>query len=160
MLGHVAARPGCLPLISMGVSPCLSIDIYISVNHRPGPVILHPRCTYPSKLLCFFSAVTGSECDYYTAVSIGRPRRLFYFYIFQKKNLQKYILVFKIYSSIPLPPGRGAAGGLPPPCWAVGTSLQIKIKFIYEQILGGGLPPPCRAAGPLPPSGGAAGTCT
>ena len=58
------------------VSPCQSIDIYISVNHRPGPVILHPRCTYPSKLLCFFSAVIGSQCDYYTAIkqSIGRPR--------------------------------------------------------------------------------------
>ena len=33
--------------------------------------------------------------------------RLFYFCIFQKKVLQKYIFGFRFYSSIPLPPGRG-----------------------------------------------------
>ena len=74
---------------------------------------------------------------------------VFFIFTFFKKKLQKYILVFKIYSSIPLPPGRGAAGGLPPPCWAVGTSLQIKNK-IYLRInpwwgpaapLSGGRPP-------------------
>ena len=37
-------------------------------------------------------------------------QRLLYFYIFQKKNLQKYIFGFRFYSSIPLPPGRGAVG--------------------------------------------------
>jgi len=57
---------------------------------------------------------------------------VFFIFTFFFKKLQKYILVFKIYSAIPLPPGRGAAGALPPPCWAVGTSLQIKIKFICE----------------------------
>ena len=40
-----------------------------------------------------------------------RTRRLFCFCIFQKKFLQKYIFGFRFYSSIPLPPGRGAAGG-------------------------------------------------
>ena len=42
--------------------------------------------------------------------------RLFYFYIFRKHFLQKYIFNFTIYSFIPLPPARGAAGsrqGLP-----------------------------------------------
>ena len=57
--------------------------------------------------------------------------RLFYFYIFRKHFLQKYIFNITIYSFVPLPPGRGAAGGLPP---------------------GRG------AAGGLPPSSGAAGT--
>ena len=59
---------------NMGVSPCQSIDIYISVNHRPGPVFIHVVRILAS-FLCFFSAVTRSECDYYTAVkqSIGRP---------------------------------------------------------------------------------------
>ena len=46
--------------------------------------------------------------------------RLFYFYIFQKYFLLKYIFNFTIYSFIPLPPGRGAAGGLPPVCGAAG----------------------------------------
>ena len=46
----------------------------------------------------------------------------FLFFIFQKK-LQKYIFGFMFYSSIPLPPGRGAAGGLPPGRWAVGTYM-------------------------------------
>ena len=40
--------------------------------------------------------------------------RLFYFYIFRKYFLQKYIFNFTIYSFVPLPPARGAAGGLPP----------------------------------------------
>ena len=47
----------------------------------------------------------------------------FVFAFFKKKNLQKYIFGFKFYSSIPLPPGRGAAGGLPPGRWAVGTYM-------------------------------------
>ena len=54
----------------------------------------------------------------------------FYFYIFQNSFLQKYIFSFIIYRFIPLPPGRGAAGGLPPVCGAGST-----------------LPPPYRAVG-------------
>ena len=49
--------------------------------------------------------------------------RLFYFCIFLKKILQKYIFGFRFYRSIPLPPGRGAAGGLPPVCRAGGPLL-------------------------------------
>ena len=41
---------------------------------------------------------------------IDEKARLFYFYIFQKKNLQKYIFDFIFYSSIILPPGRRAVG--------------------------------------------------
>ena len=40
------------------------------------------------------------------AATSGGPR-LFYFYIFQKKFLQKYIFSFRFYSSIPISPGRG-----------------------------------------------------
>jgi len=47
----------------------------------------------------------------------------FLFLHFSKKKLQKYIFGFRFYSSIPLPPGRGAAGGLPPGRWAVGTYM-------------------------------------
>ena len=36
----------------------------------------------------------------------------FFIFAFFKKNLQKYIFSFRFYSSIPLPPGRGAAGSL------------------------------------------------
>jgi len=49
--------------------------------------------------------------------------RLFYFFIFQKHFLHKYIFNFTIYSFIPLPPGRGAAGGLPPGIRAVRTYM-------------------------------------
>ena len=51
--------------------------------------------------------------------------RLFYFCIFQKKNLQKYIFGFRFYSFVPpaLPSGRGAAGGLPSGREAVGTYM-------------------------------------
>ena len=38
------------------------------------------------------------------------PPRFFYFSIFLKHFLQKYIFGFKIYSSIPLPPGRRRQG--------------------------------------------------
>ena len=62
-------------------------------------------------------------------------RRLFYFYIFQKHFLQKYIFDFTIYSFIPLPPGRGT------------TEIYMYIKIICAEALGGSLPPPCRAAG-------------
>ena len=40
----------------------------------------------------------------------GREWASFLFLYFSKKNLQKYILDFRFYSSIPLPPGRGAVG--------------------------------------------------
>jgi len=50
-------------------------------------------------------------------------RRLFYFYIFRKHFLQKYIFNITFYSFVPLPPGRGAAGGLPPSSGAVGTYM-------------------------------------
>ena len=48
----------------------------------------------------------------------------FYFYIFLKQFLQKYIFGFTIYSFIPLPPPVcGAGGPLPPPCRVVGTYI-------------------------------------
>ena len=37
-------------------------------------------------------------------------QRLFYFHIFRKHFLQKYIFNIIFYSYVPLPPGRGAAG--------------------------------------------------
>ena len=48
-----------------------------------------------------------------------RTARLFYFCIFQKKNLQKYIFGFRFYSSIPLPPSRGP------------TARQVDGKDLY-----------------------------
>ena len=48
---------------------------------------------------------------------------VFFIFIFFKKKLQKYIFCFRFYSSIPLLPGRGAAGGLPPDRRAVGTYM-------------------------------------
>ena len=36
--------------------------------------------------------------------------RLFYFYIFRKYFLQKYIFNITFYSSVPLPPGSGVVG--------------------------------------------------
>ena len=52
---------------------------------------------------------------------VGNGRAPFLFLHFSKKNLQKYIFGFRFYSVIPLPPSRGAAGGLPPGRWTVGT---------------------------------------
>ena len=40
----------------------------------------------------------------------GLTAASFLFLCFSKKKLQKYILGFRFYSSIPLPPGRGAVG--------------------------------------------------
>ena len=57
-----------------------------------------------------------------------RAGRFFIFLFFQNCFLQKYIFGFIIYMFIPLPSGRGAAGGRPLVCGA-----------------GGPLPPPCRA---------------
>jgi len=65
---------------------------------------------------------TAAHRPHASSVAVGRVR-LFCFCIFQKKILQKYIFGFRFYSSIPLPPGRGAAGGLPPGRWAVGTYM-------------------------------------
>ena len=61
--------------------------------------------------------------------TVGWPSRrnkkiaFFYFYIFENRFLQKYIFSFIIYSFILLPPGCGAARGLPPLCRAVGTYM-------------------------------------
>ena len=70
----------------------------------------------------------------------------FYFCIFQKIFLQKYIFGFRFYSSIPLPPGRGPTarqGG--------GRDLYInKNKFILRRGPWREPAAPCRAAGPLP----------
>ena len=69
--------------------------------------------------------VLGHTCrrrEVRPVVWVGRER-LFYFYIFFLKKLQKYIFGFRFYSSIPLPSGRGAAGGLPPDRWAAGTYM-------------------------------------
>ena len=60
----------------------------------------------------------SDQCLGAVLVSFGRrlgvvgvaARRLFYFYIFRKYFLQKYIFNITIYSFVPLPPSSGAAG--------------------------------------------------
>ena len=79
-------------------------------------------------------------------------RRLFHFCIFQKKILQKYILGFRFYSSILLPPGRGG-----------GRDLYVnKNKYFLRRgpwrEPAAPLPPHQLAAGGLPPGRGAAGS--
>ena len=87
-----------------------------------------------------------------------RHPSVFFIFIFFKKKLQKYIFGFRFYSSIPIPPGRGAAGGLPP--LLGGRDLFANKNKNYLRINPWwGSAAPCWAAGPLPPSGGAAGTC-
>ena len=61
--------------------------------------------------------------DQYSLFPRVRWPRLFYFYIFRKYFLQKYIFNITFYSFVPLPPGRGAAGGLPPSSGAAGTYM-------------------------------------
>jgi hypothetical protein len=69
----------------------------------------------------------------------NNTRRLFYFYIFQKYFLQKYIFDFTIYSFIPLPPG------------GRGRDIYVNKNIFYLRGgLGGSQPPPYRAAGPSP----------
>ena len=63
---------------------------------------------------------------YIQDVGDTRSLRLFYFYIFGKHFLQKYIFNITIYSFVPLPPGRGAAGGLPPDRAAAGSRPKYK----------------------------------
>ena len=53
----------------------------------------------------------------------GSKTTSFLFLHFSKKILQKYIFDFRFYSSIPLPPGTGAVGGLPTGREAVGTYM-------------------------------------
>jgi len=52
--------------------------------------------------------------------------RFFYFYIFGKHFLQKYIFNITIYSFVPLPPLHWAAGGLPPGRGAAGSLMLYK----------------------------------
>ena len=63
------------------------------------------------------------------AVVAAAAASFFYIY-FSKTFLQKYIFNFTIYSFIPLPPGRRAAGG-----------RNLYVKKIYAEALGGSLPP-------------------
>ena len=67
----------------------------------------------PARLAGNSWAGSGAETAGQPSPSSRWSLRLFYFCIFQKKNLQKYIFGFRFYSSIPLPSGREAAGGLP-----------------------------------------------
>ena len=57
----------------------------------------------------------------------------FYFFIFQNRFLHKYIFGFIIYRFIPLPPGCGAAGPLPPspPAALLPGGRDLNINKIY-----------------------------
>jgi len=57
---------------------------------------------------------------------LAQPRRLFYFYIFRKHFLQKYIFNITIYSFVPLPPGRGPAAQQ-----LGGRDLYVNLKKNY-----------------------------
>ena len=61
-----------------------------------------------------------------TSRSTTRVVGVFFIFVFFKKKLQKYIFGFRFYSFIPLPPGRGAAGGLPQGREAAGSLLKYK----------------------------------
>jgi len=50
----------------------------------------------------------------------------FFIFAFFKKKLQKYILGFRFYRSIPLPPGRGRQGAYCPAGGAAGSLLKYK----------------------------------
>ena len=93
-------------------------------------------------------------------LSMGRLSwysRLFYFYIFRKHFLQKYIFNITIYSFVPLPPGRGRQGACLPSAGRQGLICKLK-KIICAEALGGSLPPPCRQStgrqGACRPAGG------
>ena len=68
---------------------------------------MEPTCT---------AVPTGEHT--FAAATRGNIAAFFLFLYILKTFLQKYILSFTIYSFIPLPPGRRAAGGLPPLCGA------------------------------------------
>ena len=75
------------------------------------PAVADPMGSRPTTSLAEQIASSSAQV-------LPSPKRFFYFYIFKKYFLQKYIFCFTIYSFIPLPPGRGAAGAgrpLPPP---------------------------------------------
>ena len=59
-----------------------------------------------SQLGCVGCALTGRGWH--------RQRGFFIYIFFKNVFLQKYIFGFTFYSFIPLPPGSGASGGLPP----------------------------------------------
>ena len=89
----------------------------------------------------------------------NRLARLFYFYIFLKKNYRNIFWFSKF--TVLYPTARQEGGRGPTAPLLGGRDLFANKNKIYLRINPWwGLPPPCRAAGPLPPSGGAAGTCT
>ena len=74
--------------------------------------------------LALGTSSTTSSTDWWAEdLERSPPSRLFCFYIFRKHFLQKYIFNITIYSFVPLPPDRGAAGGLPPSSGAAGTYM-------------------------------------
>ena len=82
-------------------------------------------------------------------VKIGIVGVFFHLYIFQNYFLQKYIFGFTIYRFIPLPPGWGAAGGLPPVCGAALPGGRGSHGGPYRPARGGRLPPNIKDEPPL-----------
>ena len=64
------------------------------------------------------------DCEFLNASKIFW--HFFLFYIFQNHFSHKYIFNFTIYKFVPLPPGRGAAGGRPPHRWAAGRAVGVQ----------------------------------
>jgi hypothetical protein len=69
------------------------------------------------------NALLGRDWNGCPANQAAQIKAVFHFYIFGKYFLQKYIFNITIYSFVPLPPSRRAAGGLPPNRGAVGTYM-------------------------------------
>ena len=96
---------------------------------RLGETLQETRLAQTSTTVALFGGRRPASSA--TLVSLSQlPRRLFNFYIFQKKNYRNIFLVLDFtflypyfYISIPLLPVRGAAGGLPPDRGAVGTYM-------------------------------------
>ena len=87
-------------------------------NKRPCQVLIGP-----GTVAAAYSGLREGAERHQIGPGCADLESFFYFYIFQNRFLHKYIFGFIIYRFIPLPPGRGAAGGLPPPSRVVGTYM-------------------------------------
>ena len=101
---------GSLFQIAQFLSFNKNIDIYFFKNY-PDRTTRGLLCRVSSNIYIGPQLPPCVRCP-----SVAGPLNLqkiasFYFYIFQKYFLQKYIFNFTIYSFIPIPPDRVAAGG-------------------------------------------------
>ena len=104
-----------------------------------------------------------------SGLPFGPYARLFYFYIFRKPFLQKYIFNITIYSFVPLPPQGGGRG--PAAQQRGGRDLYVNLKKNYLRgslwrepaaPLPGGRPPaatPLGGRAPCRPAGGRQAPC-